>query len=142
MNTVVSDPTRTVLSRLVDWFAKGWESSAEADMIASLDQFTINNIAHDCGISPDQLIELAKAGPHAADEMIEMMRALNIDPAEVEVRLRNQFRDMQITCAHCASKGECRKDLGAHTASENFGHYCGNASDLNALRANPEFLLG
>lgn len=142
MNTVVNDPTRTVLSRLVNWFAKGWESSAEADMIASLDQFTINNIAHDCGISTDQLIELAKAGPHAADEMIEMMRALNIDPAEVELRLRNQFREMQITCAHCASKGECRKDLGAHTAGENFAHYCGNASDLNALRANPEFLLG
>ncbi len=60
MNTVVNDPSRTVLSRLVDWFAKGWESSAEADMIASLDQFTINNIAHDCGISPDQLIELPR----------------------------------------------------------------------------------
>ncbi len=33
MNTVVNDPTRTVLSRLVDWFAKGWESSAEAEMM-------------------------------------------------------------------------------------------------------------
>lgn len=142
MNTIVNDPSRTVLSRLVDWFAKGWESSAEAEMIASLDSNTIRSIAHDCGISADQLVELAKAGPHAADEMIEMMKALNIDPAEVEVRLRSQFRDMQINCAHCASKGECRRDLGAHAAAENFAHYCGNADHLNALRANPEFMLG
>ncbi len=142
MNTLVNDPARTVFTRLMDWFAKGWQSSAEADMIASLDEFTIQSIAHDCGISPDHLIELAKAGPHAADEMIEMMKALNIDPAEVELRLRNQFRDMQITCAHCASKGECRKDLATGAASENFAHYCGNESALNALRANPDFLLG
>ncbi|GEO87461.1 MULTISPECIES: DUF6455 family protein [Alphaproteobacteria] len=142
MHTVAHDSTRTVLLRVLDWFSKGWESSAEADMIAALDEGTIRSIAHDCGISPDQLIELAKAGPHAADEMIQMMKTLNIDPVEVELRLRNQFRDMQITCAHCASKGECRKDLGTGAAGEAFVHYCGNAEELNALRANPDFQLG
>ncbi|NML74052.1 hypothetical protein HHL25_07955 [Rhizobium sp. S-51] len=142
MNTVVNDPTRTVLSRVIGWFAKGWENSAEADMIASLDDFTIQSIAHDCGISPDQLVELAKAGPHAADEMLEMMRALNIDPAEVEMRLRAQFRDMQINCAHCASKGECRRDLANGNAAANFAQYCANSQDLNALRASPDFLAG
>lgn len=142
MDMLVNHSARTVLSRLVEWFAKGWEGSAEAEMIASLDEGTIKSIAHDCGISPDQLIELAKAGPHAADEMIRMMKALNIDPAEIELRLRSQFRDMQITCAHCTHKGECRKDLVSGAAAENFAHYCGNADELNALRANPEFLLG
>lgn len=142
MDMLVNDSARTVFARLMDWFAKGWESSAEADMIASLDDFTIQSIAHDCGISPDQLIELAKAGPHAADEMIGMMKALNIDPAEIELRLRAQFRDMQITCAHCAHKGECRRDLASGAAAENFAHYCGNANELNVLRANPDFLLG
>ncbi|MGX5666342.1 DUF6455 family protein [Rhizobium daejeonense] len=141
METAVNDTTRTVFSRLAGWFAKSWESSAEADMIASLDDSTIRNIAHDCGITPDQLIELAKVGPHAADEMLAMMRALNIDPTEVELRLRNEFRDMQITCSHCASKGECRKDLARGAAAENFGHYCGNAEHLNALRANPDLLI-
>ena len=92
MDMLVNDSARTVFARLAGWFAKGWESSAEADMIASLDDFTIQGIAHDCGISPDQLIELAKAGPHAADEMIRMMKALNIDPAEIELRLRNHIR--------------------------------------------------
>lgn len=142
MDMLVNDSARTVLSRLAGWFAKGWEGSAEAEMIASLDEGAIQSIAHDCGISPDQLIELAKAGPHAADEMIRMMKALNIDPAEIELRLRNQFRDMQITCAHCSHKGECRKDLVSGAAAENFAHYCGNADELNALRANPDFLLG
>ncbi len=141
MDTAVTDATRTVFSRLTEWFSRSWESAAEADMIVSLDDSTIRSIAHDCGISPDQLIELAKAGPHAADEMVVMMRALNIDPSEVELRLRNEFRDMQITCSHCASKSECRKDLARGTAAETFAHYCGNAESLNALRANPDFLI-
>jgi len=92
---------------------------------------------NDCGITPEQLIELAKAGPHAADEMIEMMRALSIDPTEVQLRFRNQFRDMQINCSHCASKGECRKDLKIGSAPEHFIDYCANADELNALRRGP-----
>jgi len=92
MSIAVNDGAHSVLARVISWIARSWESAGEAEMIAAMDDQTIREIAHDCGITPEQLIELAKAGPHAADEMIEMMRALSIDPTEVELRFRNQFR--------------------------------------------------
>ena len=140
MSIAVNDSAHSVLSRVISWIARSWENAGEAEMIAAMDDQTIREIAHDCGITPEQLIELAKAGPHAADEMIEMMRALSIDPTEVQLRFRNQFRDMQINCSHCASKGECRKDLKIGSAPEHFIDYCANADELNALRADPQVL--
>ncbi|MCM2473858.1 hypothetical protein HGO38_10275 [Rhizobium sp. CG5] len=140
MNIAHHDAARSAVSRIIDWMAKGWERASEADMIASLDDETIREIAHDCGIQPDQLIALAKAGPHAADEMPAMMRALGIDPMEVETRFREQFRAMQIDCSNCTSKDECRRDLKDGTAAQHFNDYCANADDLSSLRASPEVL--
>lgn len=141
MNIATNDAARGAVSRILDWMAKGWERASEAEMIASLDDESIREIAHDCGIRPDQLIALAKAGPHAADEMPAMMRALGIDPMEVETHYREQFRAMQIDCSNCTSKGECRRDLNAGTAAQHFNEYCANAADLSSLRASPDMLV-
>ncbi len=37
-------------------------------------------MAAECGVSSAELIRIVAAGRHAADEMHDMMRALNIDP--------------------------------------------------------------
>lgn len=141
MNTVPYDNEPTFLSRLMAWTAKGWECASEMDVIGTLDEDTIRRIAGDCGVSADQLVQLAKAGPHGADEMLAMMRALNIDPVEVELRYRAQFRDMQVNCANCSSKKKCRHDLASGEAPANFDSYCHNADHLNGMRAEPELLL-
>lgn len=140
MNIATNDAARSAVFRIFDWVAKGWERASEADMIASLDDETIREIAHDCGIQPDQLIALAKAGPHAADEMPAMMRALGIDPMEVETHYREQFRAMQIDCSNCTSKDECRRDLKNGSAAQHFNDYCANADDLSSFRASPDML--
>ncbi|MBO3759804.1 DUF6455 family protein [Ciceribacter sp. L1K22] len=140
MNLSLEQAGGTFLSRVFGWVAKAWETTAEADLIAALDDETIRRIARDCNIQPDQLLELAKAGPDAADEMPYMMRELGIDPMEVETRFKALFRDMQITCAQCSNKAECRHDLAEGTAVEAFSGYCHNAGELNALRATPTVL--
>lgn len=140
MGIAVNSNSENLVSRMVGWLTKGWEASSEAEMIAALDGDTIRQIARDCGIQPDQLIELAKAGPNAADEMIAMMKALNIDPTEVAALYQQQFRDMQVNCSHCQSKDECRKDLAAGTAAQHFNDYCQNADHLSGMRATPELL--
>lgn len=138
MGQITNDHSRGPLARIVEWITRGWEGASEAEMIAALDEKTISDIAHDCGISPEQLVELAKAGPHAADEMPEMMRTLLIDPTEVELRFRALFRDMQINCSRCHAKRQCRTDLKDGTAPTEFVDYCANSDDLNVLRAIPE----
>ncbi|PYB70754.1 DUF6455 family protein [Rhizobium wuzhouense] len=141
MTLSLTEPVRHTMQQILSWFAQSFESSTEADMLATLDQTQINALAEDCGLSPHQLLALVKAGPHAADEMPEVMRALNIDPAEVDFQMRQTFRGMQIACAECASKDQCRRDLKSGAIGKAFVDYCNNAESLNALRANPEVLL-
>ncbi len=140
MDTLANSHSENLVSRFVGWLSRGWEAASEAQALASLDQDTIRMIARDCGIEPSQLLELAKAGPDAADEMIAMMKALNIDPMEVATRYQHQFRDMQVNCSQCGSKSQCRKDLAQGLAAQHFNDYCKNADHLSAMRATPELL--
>jgi len=128
--------------RFLSWCAEAWSAAAEAEEIAMLDEETIRQISKDCAIAPDDLLQLVKAGPHAADEMIEMMRALNIDQSDVAVLHPALYREMQVTCSKCRSKNRCRHDLEAEIAGQEFAGYCGNAASLNTMRADPELLHG
>jgi hypothetical protein len=128
--------------RFLAWCADAWSAAAEAEELAMLDEETIQQISKDCAIAPDDLLQLVKAGPHAADEMIEMMRALNIEESDVAVLHPALFREMQLTCTKCRSKTRCRNDLEARVAGQEFSGYCGNAPNLNAIRADPDLLLG
>jgi len=141
MTVTIADPIRHTVQQILSWFAQGFGDASKSDMLASLSDAEIEALAEDCGMSSHQLLALVKAGPHAADEMPAMMRALNIDPAEVEYRMRRVFRDMQITCAQCQSKETCQQHLRQGKADNTFVEYCGNADTLNALRANPDLLI-
>ncbi|CAD7032990.1 hypothetical protein REJC140_03128 [Pseudorhizobium endolithicum] len=140
MVTTAQSPD-TLASRFLHWCAQAWEATTEADVIGSLDDETLREIARDCCITPDQILQLVKAGPHAADEMVALMKALNIDANEVSLAHPGQFRDMQITCSNCTSKERCRRDLARHAADQEYIHYCGNAEHLSGMRADPELLV-
>ena len=142
MTHTIADPVRNTVQQIVSWFARGFEQATQSEMLAGLSDAEVEALAEDCGISAHQLLALVKAGPHAADEMPAMMRALNIDPAEVEFRMRRVFLDMQVTCAQCSSKDTCRQHLDQGQAERTFVDYCGNADTLNALRADPDLLIG
>jgi len=142
MTPTIADPVRHTVQQIVSWFARGFEQATQSEMLAGLSDAEVEALAEDCGISAHQLLALVKAGPHAADEMPAMMRALNIDPAEVEFRMRRVFLDMQVTCAQCSSKDTCRQHLDQGQAERTFVDYCGNADTLNALRADPDLLIG
>lgn len=142
MTLSLSDPIRQGFHHLLAWFGSSFEAATEADMLANLDEAQLSALAEDCGLAPHELLALAKAGPHAADEMPRLMRALNIDPAEVEFRMRRLFRSMQVTCSSCASKQSCRHDIDSGQIRDAFASYCGNTDLLNELRADPDLLIG
>jgi len=135
-----ADGIRQGFQHLLSWMGASFEAATEADMLAALDGEQIRQLAEDCGLSPHELLALAKAGPHAADEMPRLMQALNIDASEVEFQMRKHFRAMQITCASCGAKEQCRRDLASGHAQADFANYCGNAEEMNQLRADPRFL--
>ena len=100
-----------------------------------------SEIAADLSIDRHRLLELNRLAAKGAEEMERLMQALHIDPVEVRLLSPNQFREMQSNCSHCASKEQCRHDLGTHQAPENFAAYCVNAGEMNALRVQPDLLV-
>lgn len=133
--------SRSLSSRLARWFTNAWEATTETDVVGSLDNQTLNELARDCGISADQLKQLARSGPHAADEMAMLMLAINIDAKEVARLYPVQFREMQVNCSLCESKDRCRKNLAAQVADREHVHYCGNSDYLKALQLEAPLLM-
>ncbi|MBP1850649.1 DUF6455 family protein [Rhizobium halophytocola] len=69
-----------------------------------------------------------------------MMRALGIDPMEVETRYETLNRDMQNNCARCTAKDTCRASLAADKAAQEFDRFCANAQDMRWLKPIPAAL--
>jgi len=133
---------QSVISTLTAWWQNRKEANRELEEISSLSAEDLAEVAADCGVSTYDLITIIKAGPHAADELAEMMKALNIDPDAVDRTDRHFFHDMMAVCAECGAKGECRYDLRRGLAADRYVHYCPNAEQLDMLRAAPTARVG
>jgi hypothetical protein len=110
------------------------------DGFQTLDRDLQRQTAMDLGMAPERLAAVSRKGEHGADEMDALMHALHIDPVEVRLLQPAAYRDMQASCALCASKEACRHDLAEGTAATHFAGYCNNAAPMNGLRAEPDLL--
>lgn len=132
----------SIAGKLSAWWNSRREAAKQMNEIRSLGYGDLEEVAADCGVSVTQLVDLVRAGPHATDEMLEMMKALNIDPASVQSADPHLYHDMQIACAECGSKKTCRKHFKDGTAPSTYNDYCVNAEMMSELRADPEMLAG
>jgi hypothetical protein len=132
--------TQNIVSTLCAWWRSRQDINRELDEIASLSAENLAEVAADCGVSTHDLIDIVRAGPHAGDEMKEMLKALNIDADAVEADNRRLYHGMMATCAQCGSKDECRRDLRDGRAMDGYGHYCPNAETMDELRGMPGML--
>jgi hypothetical protein len=141
-NTIPTlDPTpENLTGRLKRWCSATWAAVNEAKLLASLDDETVKLLAQDNALSEQELRELIAKGPHAADEMLALMKLLNIDPEEARLEEPAEFREMHITCVHCGEKTRCRRELIDGSAAVDFASYCGNAELLDDMRSRPELL--
>ncbi|UIY30592.1 hypothetical protein LZK73_08715 [Neorhizobium galegae] len=105
-NTIPTlDPTpENLTGRLKRWCSATWAAINEAKLLASLDDETVKLLAQDNALSEQELRELIAKGPHAADEMLALMKLLNIDPEEARLEEPAEFREMHVTCVHCGEK--------------------------------------
>jgi len=125
---------KSVIDKISAWWAERRHVREELSQLSTLSSDEIAGIAADCGFSSETLLSLVRAGPHASDEMNEMMHALSIDPDAVQTNHPQLFREMQVLCAQCGAKGTCRQHLDHDTAKETFAEYCNNAQSLTELQ--------
>jgi len=77
--------------------------------------------------------EKTREGPHAADELPKLLRALGVDPQKLASDDPAIMRSLERICISCGHKNQCQHDLAAGTAASYYRDYCPNAMSLDAL---------
>jgi len=118
---------------LIDTFADWLKHRRELSEIRQMDRGDFERIASELRVSPGELDTLVRRGPHAADELPRLLKALGIDQTDLARTAPMVLRDMERVCALCHDKRQCDRDLTAGTSAERYEGYCLNATTINAL---------
>jgi transcriptional regulator with XRE-family HTH domain len=122
-----------VFDNLITTFGDWLRQRRELNELRQLNTSEFERIATELRVSPGDLNELVRQGPHAADELPKLLKILGIDEEALARTQPMVLRDMERVCALCASKGECDRDLAAGTSAEHYEGYCLNASTIETL---------
>jgi transcriptional regulator with XRE-family HTH domain len=118
---------------LIDTFADWLKHRRELSEVRQMDRSDFERIASDLRVSPGELDTLVDRGPHAADELPKLLKALGIDETDLARTEPMVLRDMERVCALCHHKRECDRDLAAGTSAAHYEGYCLNAPTIDAL---------
>jgi hypothetical protein len=122
---------------LINSFADWLKHRRELNEMRGMDRADFDRIADDLRVTPADLDELVRRGPHAADELPRMLRALGINEVSLARAQPLVLRDMERVCAMCHQKRECDRDLNAGTAAQHYEDYCLNAPTIDRLGPTP-----
>ena len=118
---------------LINAFGDWLKHRSELKEMREMDAGNFGQIASELRMSSADLAALVRRGPHAADELPRMLKALGIDQ---EALVRTEplvLRDMERVCALCNQKRRCDRDLAAGTSAAHYGEYCSNAPTIDGL---------
>jgi hypothetical protein len=118
--------------RCLEWIGGGGGSEFKY-----LDEQNVERMAHDAGVTTEELRELVRRGSASADLLLERMAALDLDKNEVKKLEPEAFRDLQRVCAMCESQGRCKHDLTRDPNNPAWKSYCPNVETLKELDALP-----
>ena len=122
-----------VVESVIDLFTRWLERRREIAELCTCDAISREKIAIDLGVSPGELDQLVRRGPHAADELPKMMAAVGLDAKAIARAQPLVMRDLERVCVLCERKDQCDRDLAAGTAAQHYKEYCGNAETLATL---------
>ena len=97
-----------VVETLVNTFSDWLKHRRELSEIRQLNTVEFDRIASELRVSPTDLNELVRQGPHAADELPKLLEVLGIDEEALARTQPLVLRDMERVCALCAHKGRMR----------------------------------
>ncbi len=125
----------SLFSAIGHWWKDKLAQQHETDMLESLGSDQVERMAHDLGMTADDLHDLATHGVHGSDEAPHMLEALGIDADDVQHNQRLVYLDVLRNCTHCDAKRRCARELKSGEAAAHYEEYCINAYTLDALKA-------
>jgi len=123
-----------VINAVANWVKKYRYAVGLRNEFAHCGAEEVIRTAHDLGMGFEEFVSLAREGPHAADQLPRLLRALGVDPAALTSVDPAMMRGLERICITCSHKDQCEHDLSAGTAAQSsYTDYCPNAVALNAL---------
>ena len=122
-----------IVVKLINMFDNWLKHRQEIREMREFDTGEFARIAHELGVTPDDLDTLVRRGPHAIEELPKLLRALGIDEKAIARTLPLVLRDMERVCASCQHKRQCDHDIAAGTSGQHYEEYCGNAATIKSL---------
>jgi hypothetical protein len=110
-----------------------WAKRAALNELAHCDQFEVERVAQDLGISAADLRVLAGQDKRAADLLNRRLESLRLDPTSLEPTI---MRDLQRCCSNCGSKQLCAHELEDKPKSATWPKYCPNEDTITSLTKN------
>jgi hypothetical protein len=132
----VQDKPYPVVDLVIETFGDWLNHRRELKEMREMDAANLDQIASDLRISSADLEALVRQGPHAADELPKMLRALGIDMADLARTETLVLRDMERVCSLCGHKRRCDHELATGTAAAHYEEFCANAPTIEGL-GNP-----
>jgi hypothetical protein len=123
-----------VVDKVIDAFGNWRSRRRDIREIRELHGGEAAKIARELNIQPSDLDMLVQQGPHAADELLDLLTLLGINKdllARTEPLL---LRDMARVCTSCQQKHRCNRDLAAGTSAQHYAEYCLSASTIDDLK--------
>ena len=125
--------SKPYIEALIGTFSDWLRHRRELNEMRRLDRADFDRIAYDLRVSPDDLEQLVRNGPHAADELPRLLDALGIEEATLANTQPFLLRDMERVCAMCEHKRRCDRDLAEGSSAEHYKDYCANAPTIERL---------
>jgi hypothetical protein len=123
----------TVFDAIANWIKTYRTAIGQQNELANCTPEVVASIARDIGVTPSELSFFTSKGPHAADELPRLLRALGVDPQKLTSEDSGTMRGLQRICITCGHKSQCQHDLARGTAASHYHDYCPNAISLEAL---------
>lgn len=135
MTTTQREPYPLV-TKVIDLFGDWLKQRRELNELTeyAADSGELERVARDLNVTPADLETLVRQGSQGANELPEMLKALDIDETALWRAEPALLRDMERVCAFCTHKRQCHQELAAGTAATNYVEYCGNADTIDTLR--------
>jgi hypothetical protein len=125
--------THPIVENAINLFGDWLKHRQEMRELRGMNSGDFACIARDLCMSPAELDAIVRKGPHASDELPQLLKSLGIDGATLSRVQPVLQRDMVRVCAACQQKARCNDDLDAGTLAQHYEEYCPNAPAIEEL---------
>jgi len=125
--------TYPIVENAINLFGDWLKQRQEMREMREMSNGDFARIARDLSVSPAELDAVIRQGPHASDELPQLLKSLGIDEATLCRTQPVLQRDMVRVCAACQQKARCNSDLEAGTLAQHYEEYCANAPAIDEL---------